>query len=333
MRTTELLKCEAPSGDAYPANVKSFVSLILSILFLTMLHAGCSSDGPDQNGNPDLIETGKVQGTVKDENGNPYPSTLITLSKGTENNTKETNTDGVFTMNTMGLGSYDVAMELPLSTEPISVNPTTVNVMSNQTTMVDFVIRAQPAEAHLNIANVDIFDEIRGQDGNAPLSSSELLYAANFFQPPIGLLTAIKAPDGHHVNLSEWQAARGIFTVNCNGASSTVEIALEGMIPNGTYSVWLAFLNKTKKIGEPIVGATDLVNTISPPIGASNGADNVLIAGGDGTINATILHPSCILTQEVALVIPVVYHINGNTFGAGEIPDVEEVSHLLVYFQ
>jgi hypothetical protein len=39
------------------------------------------------------------------------------------------------------------------------------------------------------------------------------------------------------------------------------------------------------------------------------------------------------LTDQVALVIPVIYHLNGNTFVGGHIPDAEDVTHMLVYFQ
>jgi hypothetical protein len=101
------------------------------------------------------------------------------------------------------------------------------------------------------------------------------------------------------------------------------------MIPNGTYTFWLAFLNKTKKVGQSIDFANDPVNSVNPPLGS--GTENVVVAGPNGTINETIQHSSCILTDEVALVIPVVYHINGNTYGTNHIPDDEEVTHMLVY--
>lgn len=303
--------------------------LIAATLFSVIL-LGCSTDDP--NTNPDPNQTGEITGTVKDENGNPYPSTMITFSKGSEKLDRATNTNGIFLGMTKDIGTYTVEMEMPLSTEAVSANPATVNVQANQVATVDFVIKPLPLEAVLNFGDADVFDEIRNQDGNMPTDPNEPLYAANFFQDPIGFLTAIKAPDGHHVTLSEYQQAKGTLKVHCNGETSTVEIALEGMIPNGTYTVWLGFLNKTIKLGDPLSPA-DFVYPVNPPLGASNGSENVLIAGADGSINVTIEHASCILTDAVALGVPISYHINGNTYGAGVIPDVEEVTQLAVFFQ
>ncbi len=84
---------------------------------------------------------------------------------------------------------------------------------------------------------------------------------------------------------------------------------------------------------EPIDFMNDFVNLTNPPIGASSGTENILIADADGTINASLEHNSCILTDEVALVIPILYHINGQTFGGGHVPDPEEVAQMLAYFQ
>ncbi len=107
----------------------------------------------------------------------------------------------------------------------------------------------------------------------------------------------------------------------------------KGLIPNGTYTFWLAYLKKTRKVGEPIDFMNDFVNLTNPPIGASNGTENILIADANGAITDTLEHDACILTEEVALVIPVLYHINGKTFGGGHVPDPEEVVQLLAYFQ
>jgi hypothetical protein len=176
-------------------------------------------------------------------------------------------------------------------------------------------------------------EEILDKDGITPTNPNEPLYAANIFDAPLGLLTAIKAPDGHHVTLAEFKAAKGNIMVRCNGDSATLEISLEGMIPNGTYTFWLAYLNKTRKVGEAIDFMNDFVNPTNPPVGASSGTENIAIAGADGAINVTLRHLSCILTDEVALVIPILYHINGKTFGGGHVPDPEEVVQMLVYFQ
>ncbi len=308
------------------------IALLGAILCLTTLMS-CSSSDNEIDSEPGMTQTGTVNGSVKDENGNPYPSVRVVVSNGSDESARATGADGTYSINTKSIGTYEIEIELPLATEEVSGSPTSVNVQANQASSVDFVIQPQPVEAHLNFGSVQLLEEIVDENSNTPTASNEPLYAKNIFDDPIGLLTAIKAPDDHQVTLSEFKTAKGNLMVHCNGNTATVEIALEGMIPNGTYTFWLAYLNKTKKAGESIDFMNDFVNPTNPPIGSSSGTENIVIAGADGTINVTLEHSSCILTDEVALVIPILYHLNGKTFGGGHVPDAEEMVHMLAYFQ
>lgn len=304
--------------------ISSLVPLLCSMTVIS-----CSTDNgtaPDQT-------TGSVMGSVKDEAGNSYPNTLVELATSSKTLEATTDSNGNFNFTDISATSYNLAIKLPLSTEFAVNSPATITVMANQTIRIDLVIQPKPVEAHLNFGNVQLLEEIVDKDGNTPTSPNELLYAANIFDPPLGLLTPITTPDGHHLTLSEFQTAKGSLTVYCNGNSSTVEITLAGMIPGGTYTFWLAYLNRTRKVGESIDFMNDFVNFTNPPIGSSNGTENIVVADLDGTISAILEHGSCILTDEVALVIPVLYHINGKTFGGGHVPDPEEMVHMLVYFQ
>lgn len=308
------------------------ISLGLALLFsLVLMACSESSPGPDPYSNPAL--TGTIKGTVKDGDARPYPNTEVTFSKGSEKLSMITDSEGRFEGATKGVGAYSVVILPPLSTQLVSANPASINVTANQVATVDFIIDTEAATAHLNFGNVQLLEEIVDENGETPSSANTLLYAANIFDEPIGLLTPIKAPDGHQITLSEFQTAEGSITVSCNGESSTLEIALEGMIPNGTYTFWLAYLTTKRKVGEPIDFMNDFVNFNNPPIGPSSGTGNIAVADAEGKINVSLEHGSCILTDEVALVIPVLYHINGITFGGGHVPDKEEMVHMLVYFQ
>jgi hypothetical protein len=307
------------------------IALFATIMCFTLL-LSCSGGDDDITDSRDA-GIGDVMGSVKDENGNPYPNTAVKLSTGAAFIETKTDSDGNFDFNDVAGGTHEVAISLPLSTEGVANTSSTVNVQDNQTSTVDFVIRPLQVTAHLNFGSVQLLEEIKDEDGNTPTDPNEPLYAENIFDEPLGLLTAIKTPDGEHVTLSEFKSAQGNLMVHCNGNSSVVKIALEGMIPNGTYTFWLAYLNKTKSVGEPIDFANDFVNFNNPPIGSASGTENIVVAGADGTINTSLEHASCILTDEVALVIPVLYHINGKTFGGGHVPDPEEMVQMLAYFQ
>ncbi len=305
------------------------------LALLGFLAIACSqSDEPDTNDpmQPQVV-AGTISGTVSDNAGNVYSGTRITISKEGENSSTVTDSEGKFQLSTKTTGTYKVILGLPLSTKAVSSANISAEVMANQNSTVDFVIQPQPVKAHLNFGSVQLLEEIVDATGNTPTASNEPLYAANIFDQPLGLLTAIKAPDGHHVTLAEFKKAKGNLNVYCDKGKAFVEVSLEGMIPDGTYTFWLAYLNKTRKVSENIDFMNDFVYPTNPPIGASNGTENIAVADAAGNINITLEHDSCILTDEVALVIPILYHINGKTFGGGHVPDPEEMVHMLAYFQ
>ena len=277
--------------------------------------------------------TGKIKGTVKDELGNPYPKTKVFFTNGSDTVEMVTDMEGNFSGETDNLGHYSASIIPPLSTKLVTEIPIAVQLRYHQVANVDFVVKPEKVPAHLNFGSVQLLEEIVDKEGNTPTDPNEPLFAANIFDDPIGLLTPIMAPDNHQIILSEFQTAKGDLVVHCNGNSSMVEVNLEGMIPNGTYTFWLAYLNKTRSVSEQIDFMNDFVNFNNPPIGPDTGTGNIVIADANGILKATLEHGSCILTDEVALVIPVLYHINGKTFGGGHVPDPEEMVHMLVYFQ
>lgn len=303
------------------------IMMFTSVLFLTAF-GGIKSDDDTH-----MCLTGKINGTVKDNLGNPYPNTLVTFTNGSEKVEMLSNVDGKFSGETKGLGVYSASIVPPLSSESVRTMPISVDLKPHQVATVQFVVEPKPVVAHLNLGDVQLLEEIVDKDGNTPMDPYEPLFAANIFDDPIGLLTPIKAPDEHQITLSEFQTGHGNILVHCKGNFSSIEVALEGMIPNGTYTFWLAYLNTTRKVGEKIDFMNDFVNFNNPPIGPENGEGNIAVADGNGVLNVVLEHGSCILTDEVALVIPVLYHINGKTFGGGHVPDSEEMAHMLVYFQ
>ena len=239
---------------------KESVSLEIVVTILVafvLIVFGCSNndpaDGITPSGPAELI------GSVTDDKENPYPSVLITLD-GNEKISRATNEDGNYTIKTKSAGTFDLEVIPPLSSKFVSTPPTSVNLVTDQVQNLDFVVSPQPAEAHLNFGSVQLLEEIVDENGNTPSSPNEPLYAKNIFDAPLGQLNPINAPDGHQITLSEFQQAEGELLVHCNGNSSSIEISLQGLIPNGTYTFWLAYLKKTRKVGEEIDFANDFVN-------------------------------------------------------------------------
>ncbi len=312
----------------YWGNVKNFLKGAL-IFLLTFILLSCSSG--DDTEDPNAV--GSISGLVKDQEGNVYPNVLVTLTKGNNASSQATNSEGRFSIKAKSNGTHELTLELPLSAEAVTSASVSLEIVKNVESKMDFIIEPQSIKAHLNFGSVQLLEEIVDEGGNTPTADNEPLYAANIFDPPLGLLTAITAPDDHHVTLSEFKMAKGELKVHCDGDSAIINVALEGMIPNGTYTFWLAYLNKTRKVGEAIDFMNDFVHPTNPPVGASNGTENIAVANATGVIDIVLEHSSCILTDEIALVMPILYHINGKTFGGGHVPDTEEMVHMLAYFQ
>ncbi len=319
-------------GYVKPLNREEIWNQLLLLGICIFLTFGCASDDNTIDlGPPQSSSTGsKINGSVKDALGNAYPDTSIEISGGADNQERKTGSNGEYSFNTKGTGLYQVDLTLPLKSNLTTATPVFVDVKDSATETVNFVIEPEPVDADLIVGNVDILGELKNASGSAP-SGSEMIYAANVWDPPFGQLTAVLAPDGHHFNLTEWKQANGELNVNCNGNKANVEINMQGLIPDGTYTFWLNFLNKKKSVGQIVNFQSDVVGV--QPLGASSGIENVAIADNEGSINVSIQHDSCILTKETGLVMVVIYHINGNTFGSAHIPDAEEISQLLFYFQ
>lgn len=303
-------------------------NVLVIITFLLVAYSFCSCSKEDDG--PITPQTqNEITGSVKDESGRPYPNSKVKLFNQTQALEATTKTDGSYGFNLNNNGNYTITITLPLSATLVSEDSIEVDVEVDVEKTVNFIIKPQPLAALTVKGNIDIFGELRNEAGMVPTQANELIYARNVFDPPIGMLTPIKAPNGDHLVLSEWETALGSIVTHCNGNTSEVAITLQGMIPDGVYTFWLNFLNKKKSPGEFVSLANDLAYI--EPLGS--GSLNVVQAGSNGVLTASINHASCVLTQEPALILVVVYHLNGNTFGSGHIPDEEDVSYLLVYFQ
>lgn len=297
------------------------------IIVLPLLLTGLMLGGCKENKTP--VDPEKmIYGFVKDEQGREYPNTKVNLFNEQTEYEVRTDKAGKFGFDVTELGDYKITILPPLSTSLLE-DTIAIELLSENNVKVDFALQNHPVQALLVLDSVDIFGEIKNVAGMAPTDDSVKIYARNIFDPPLGKLTPIKSPTQTHLTLLDWNQAAGEVLVSCDGEKSDVEISLTGLIPNGTYTFWCDFLNKTKRAGESLSIGFD----VSSIEALGSGTVNVVVADANGGIETTIIHPYCILTKDVALVLVVDYHINGNTYGNDHIPDEEDVNHMLCYFQ
>ena len=129
----------------------------------------------------------------------------------------------------------------------------------------------------------------------------------------------ILAPDGHHVMLSEWLAARGRASVKCINKGTHVVVEMSGLIPNGVYTIWYVSFDKA--------GNFNGVGALGPKDGSQNHFEAT--ANGDGEVSAIMQAGSLSIVGDATgceldhpFVLLGVYHLDGETHGGfpGPIP-------------
>lgn len=290
--------------EFYPT--RPFTALLLAVVLL----AGCAEETIIDP--PPPVDRSMIQGVVADEDGHTFPGVIVTLRhEGDEEDLRSAVTDveGSFRFASLAAGDYLVAVGQPSSSEIVEANPAAVALTEGANARADFTVRILPVEGQVTVEQGPRENYIGTASGEMPVSPDEPLYHAN--EPEE--LHAIIAPDGHHVTLAEWRQAAGTARVTCAGAAGTrFELTLEGLIPDGVYSVGAVLVNWID--GAPVRAGTGA-------LGASNGSQNVFTASslGEGTLQATAppgamsrngSAPDCMLTQVQEVALWVTYHLD-----------------------
>ncbi len=112
------------------------------------------------------------------------------------------------------------------------------------------------------------------------------------------------------MTLGEWLRHQGTCTYNYADGVGTLELSLSGLVPNGVYTIWHAFMALPPT--EPFSGTLDL------PLGARDGSESVFTADANG--NAKFEHTfkpglqmSDIWTTSM---VAINYHSDGKTYRA-----------------
>jgi hypothetical protein len=148
------------------------------------------------------------------------------------------------------------------------------------------------------IPNVDL-------NGNPPASPNTPMgsfFCIGLGEPILPILT----PTGQPVTLAQYMQATGAASAKCDSQGTHVVIHLSGLIPHGTYTVWLLTAD-----GEGSLGAND-------------GSQNAFRVSSDGTAELSVFQPagplsvagsvgSCLLDN--GFLLAVAYHLDNQTHG------------------
>lgn len=112
------------------------------------------------------------------------------------------------------------------------------------------------------------------------------------------LLAADSSP--LHITLGDWEKAAGTASFSCQGGQERVTSQLTGLVPNGSYSVFVVHLD-VKGPGR------------FTPWGNAQGTTNNFTAGPTGSASLTSTVQGCLNNRAAALVV---WHSDGKPHGA-----------------
>ncbi|MDN5212701.1 hypothetical protein QQ020_11615 [Fulvivirgaceae bacterium BMA12] len=183
----------------------------------------------------------------------------------------------------------------------------------------DEAATTNPGTTSSDIIAVPFFVETA--DKQMPTSADQLLYETRNHNP-------VKAPDGQHLSWGEFSQVTGTVIVNCMGANVKVDLTLNGLIPNGVYTIWnVTFDAPGMDPSETMLGLDGI-----GAAGKGNGSDNYFTASANGSASISIISPggslsmmgtmeACPLTDNFEWHIIGTYHMDGKTYGPDLGPD------------
>lgn len=154
-----------------------------------------------------------------------------------------------------------------------------------------------------------VFRVTKGDNNmNAPLYKTSVQTPHNPFDPRAIGPHPKSEPMG--MTLGQWLKHRGTGVYTAEGNVGTLDLEFTGLVPNGVYTMWHAFIALPPT--EPFSGTLDL------PLGARDGSESVFVADAEG--NARFKHtfspPLELSDVWTTSMLAINYHSDGKTYGA-----------------
>ena len=111
------------------------------------------------------------------------------------------------------------------------------------------------------------------------------------------------------MTLGQWLRHKGTGTYEFKGGEGHLKLSFSGLVPNGVYTMWHAFMSMPPTV--PFSGALDM------PLGARDGSESVFTADENG--NAEFVHsfkPGLQMSDLwTTSLLAIAYHSDGKTYG------------------
>ena len=111
------------------------------------------------------------------------------------------------------------------------------------------------------------------------------------------------------MTLGEWFGAKGSGSYTCEDGKAAIDIAFEGLVPDGVYTMWHFFMAAPPT--EPFIGTYDL------PVGSRDGSASVFVADAEGNARFQRRFKPCLQLSGEHLMsgLAVAWHSDGKTYG------------------
>lgn len=111
------------------------------------------------------------------------------------------------------------------------------------------------------------------------------------------------------MTLGEWLKHAGTGSYTCQGGVGQLDLQLTGLVPNGVYTMWHAFMAIPPPV--PFTGTLDL------PLGARDGSESAFTADEKGRKNFKHTFQPCLQMSDTwtTSMLAINYHSDGKTYG------------------
>ncbi|MEM8487334.1 MAG: hypothetical protein AAF564_17410 [Bacteroidota bacterium] len=154
----------------------------------------------------------------------------------------------------------------------------------------------------------DVYRVTKGDHNmNAELYATAVETPHNPFNPAAIGPHKKGAPLG--MTLGEWLAHSGTGTYSCNAGVGTIDLKFTGLVPEGVYTMWHAFMAMPPPV--PFTGTLDL------PLGARDGSESGFTADKKGRARFQHTFEPCLQMSDTwtTSMLAIAYHSDGKTYG------------------
>lgn len=193
------------------------------------------------------------------------------------------------------------AIAMPASAQDVSLDLAFVTHLDIDLPEQDVYIEREPGSG--KVYRVTTGDH----NMNAPLYAAAKAIPHNPFSPAAIGPHKKGAPLG--MTLGQWLKHAGTGTYSCESGTGTLELNFSGLVPDGVYTMWHAFMALPPP--EPFTGTLDL------PLGARDGSESIFVADANGKQTFTHTFAPCLQMSDTwtTAMLALAYHSDGKTYG------------------